>query len=348
LGEAVQIERIRTSSGPRCLLGIETDRFDASSKMDYLLVNALSNDISSEAARDAEVEASYTDRMEEAEMKRFGDGSSPGRGRARMSVVSVVVVVLCLAVLTGCGRDDREARGESKSPDPSTSTATAPTDPSTSASAETASSDLWETHPQDISFLGLPAPRRVALVARDMRKLQSAHLSVKVLVHHSVDRYEMDVMRSGDCQGTIKQGGGQGAIAVLAFGGRRLIRPDAKFWSAHPDAATMKRAAAGRWIVEDDMAGGGRLCDLDRLFGDLDDELDGALGGGLGSAETMKLPTDATPLSTTDLNVYVAVGPPHYVLLISSKGVSQYDMELSHFDEEFRIRTPRAADIYTP
>lgn len=184
-------------------------------------------------------------------------------------------------------------------------------------------------------------------VTEAMNDLETVRLSGEMVEDGDSLDLDVQVSKSGECEGTIGMEG-NGSFELMQVDGVSYFKPDEAFWEAQAGAAAeqLMDMAGDKWVTNsDDPDGFGELCDLDNFIEGLEEGPDDADIDGTGDVDG----TAAVKLAFTsdDGNegvAYVAAEEPHRILRFDVEKEGQVDF--TDFDEELSVEEPSEDETF--
>ncbi len=162
------------------------------------------------------------------------------------------------------------------------------------------------------------------------------------------ERLSVDVAlsRSGDCEGTLDYGQGNGTVEFLRTEGRSLVRPDNEFWgTTSGDPSTIIDQVDGRWVENDGLAETFQaFCDVDEFVAYLaPGEQTEYTNRGLSTVDGYDIVT-VREGDDQSSEIYVRADEPHHVIRLQDDEEGYF--EFRDFDVEPEVELPPESDIY--
>ena len=185
----------------------------------------------------------------------------------------------------------------------------------------------------------------------DMKSLESVRLSGSIEQADSELGLDVQLNKSGECEGTIEQDGG--TAEFVSVDGSSYLKADETFWvnstGSEESAQQVLGLLGDKWaLMPPDDGGFTEICDLDELLSEIDD--DGKDEEKKGE-ETDVDGQDAIEITSEDedggtTKAYVATDEPHYILKLEKEGGEEPgSFTFSDFDEKLDIEAPAEDEV---
>jgi hypothetical protein len=205
-----------------------------------------------------------------------------------------------------------------------------------------ARSEATEDPPSEAERFAEQSPAEIQRAAlATMRATSSLRLSGTITDGGERLSLDVRVAPSGDCTGTVGQGGGTSEFTQV--GDRGWIRPDAAFWRAvaGPRADQIIQRVGDEWVtVPPDGGSFDDICDVDPLLDELEEDGGEVSVGDLdevGGRAAVPLTVGGDDPGT----LWVAADEPHHLLLVESDAEDEPGrLRFRGFDTELTVTAP--------
>jgi hypothetical protein len=187
----------------------------------------------------------------------------------------------------------------------------------------------------------------------DMKSLDSVRLSGSIEQDGGELALDLQLNKSGECEGTMEQDGG--TAEIVSVDGSSYLKADETFWvnstGSEESAQQVLDLLGDKWaLMPPDEGGVSALCDLDEILSEIDED-DEEKGEAKKGEETdvdgegaIELTSETEDGGTT--TAYVATDDPHYILKLEQKGGDEPgSFTFSDFDEELEVEAPAEEDV---
>lgn len=204
----------------------------------------------------------------------------------------------------------------------------------------------------DSSFADQSAKDITQAASADMKALKSLRISGDISTGGQKVDIDMQSTTDGDCQGTVKVGGG--SAQIVSSGGSYWMKPDDAFWeqTAGSRASVIEKAVGDKWVTVPPSSGLDEVCDLDNFLKAFDTTTDNPSATPSNAGSEQVDGQDTVRITGEEkgqqVSAWVATGDQHYILKLEVGSPGDSDsgaLAFSEFDEPVDVTTPAPSEV---